>query len=81
MLLQNISSSKKHNQNNKQKMKHIKKFLRYISAVFHIRDQDVCEFSKNRYGRDYHDYVDDRHGVPWHFHEMTCKRCGKKFYI
>lgn len=63
-------------------MKHIKKFLRYISAVFHIRDQDVCEFSNhNHLDVDYHDYMDSEDGAPWHFHEMTCKRCGKKFHI
>lgn len=28
-----------------------------------------------------HDYPDSVEGEPWHFIQLTCKRCGTKFYI
>ncbi len=30
---------------------------------------------------DYHDYGDTEDKEPWHFVELECERCGKKFYI
>lgn len=59
-------------------MKALIKTLKYISAALHIRDQDVCELSTG--WQDFHDYQDSN-DRPWHFQELECKRCGKKFYI
>jgi hypothetical protein len=42
----------------------------------------VCELSKGRgLHDDFHDYDDDEYGQPWHFIELTCKRCGKRFCV
>jgi hypothetical protein len=57
----------------------MKKFLRWFAAYFRLNLRIVCEESKN--GKDYHDYPDDVVGVPMHWAEMTCERCGKKFYL
>jgi len=48
-------------------------------AVFHLSERAVCEMSKGH--RDYHDYHDSVEGYPDHFVPLTCKRCGKQFYI
>ena len=49
-------------------------------AFWHLSDRIVCEESaKGKW--DYHDYYDDIVGEPWHWAELTCKRCGKKFQI
>ena len=62
------------------------KILRRLWVVFLARwrlsEWAVCEASRGRsLFDDYHDYPDDVDGQPWHFHEMTCKRCGKHFLI
>lgn len=58
------------------------RFILWYKAFFRIDLKAVCEMSKD-WGPydDYHDYPDAVHGFPWHFHEHTCKRCGKKFMI
>lgn len=50
-----------------------------IKAYFRWDLLAVCEMSRG--DADYHDYPDGIVGKPWHFHEHTCKRCGKKFVI
>lgn len=57
----------------------ISRCKRWFLAEFHLSDKLVCELSSGT--TDYHDYIDSVEGYPWHFHEMTCKRCGKKFSI
>lgn len=48
-------------------------------AHFRLSLAAVCAESTGF--RDYHDYRDDALGKPWHFVELTCERCGKKFTI
>lgn len=51
-------------------------------ALFHLNQKAVCNLSKNRgLHNDYHDYKDSIEGEPWHFIKLTCKHCGKQFYI
>jgi hypothetical protein len=57
------------------------KLLRKLIAFFHLSQRIVCEESANRGPYDYHDYPDSVEGEAWHFYLLTCKRCGKKFYI
>lgn len=45
------------------------------------RPDAVCEMSAGKGLADYHDYPDSVEGQPWHFHELTCRRCGKRFGI
>ncbi len=52
---------------------------RRFLARFRLDLRAVCEESTG--DRDYHDYPDDVVGLPCHFVEMTCKWCGKRFYI
>jgi hypothetical protein len=52
---------------------------RRFLAFYRLDLAAVCEMSCGK--RDYHDYPDDEHSEPWHFVELTCRRCGKKFYI
>ena len=60
----------------------MKRLWMWFLAVFRLSDKAVCEMSKGRgEHNDYHDYRDDIVGEPYHFHLMTCKRCGKRFYI
>lgn len=42
---------------------------------------EICQASTGR--RDYHDYKKAKggDGVPAHFHEYTCWKCGKRFRI
>ncbi len=55
---------------------------RWIQARFRLDMDVVCEMSKGRGPcEDFHDYPDDVNGQPIHWHEMTCKRCGKNFFI
>ena len=53
----------------------------YLLAFFRIDLNVVCEMSKDKGHYDFHDYPDDIYGEPWHFYLMTCKRCGKRFYL
>lgn len=57
----------------------LKYWWSWFLAVFHLSDQAVCEMSKG--STDYHDYIDDEFGMPWHFTVLKCKRCGKEFWI
>lgn len=42
----------------------------------------VCELSRARGSYDdYHDYPDSIEEFPDHFIPLTCKRCGKSFFI
>lgn len=55
---------------------------KWFLARFHLSDSAVCERSAGLGPHDdYHDYQDDAGGLPMHFVEMRCKRCGKAFYI
>lgn len=54
---------------------------RKILAAFRLDLEAVCEQSKGLGVVDYHDYHDSVEGNPYHFAELTCKRCGKKFTI
>jgi hypothetical protein len=54
----------------------------WFLARFRLSMRAVCEMSRGRgLHDDYHDYPDSEEGQPWHFHTMTCKRCGKSFTI
>ena len=57
----------------------LKRFWRRFLAFHRLDLRAVCEMSCGK--RDYHDYPDNDPPVPMHFHEMTCRRCGKKFTI
>lgn len=60
----------------------IYKLWRKLLATFRLSESAICEMSVGLPPHnDYHDYGDDVGGMPWHFCEMTCKRCDKKFYI
>lgn len=60
----------------------MKRLWLWFLARFRLSEKAVCEMSKGRgLFRDFHDYPDDIHGEPIHFHVMTCKRCGKEFGI
>lgn len=59
-----------------------KRIWKRFLATFRLDLDAVCELSRDRgLDDDYHDYPDDIHGEPWHFAELQCKRCGKKFTI
>ncbi len=54
----------------------------WFLARFRLSGAAVCIMSAERGETDdFHDYPDDIYGEPWHFHRMTCKRCGKRFTI
>lgn len=60
----------------------MKRFWLWLLAYFHLSDFAVCEMSKGLgMWNDYHHYCDDVWGTPTHFSGLTCKRCGKKFYM
>ena len=54
---------------------------RRIMAQLRLSDQAVCEESADMGTCDFHDYPDSIEGEPWHMVLLTCKRCGKQFYI
>ncbi len=59
-----------------------KRIWKLFLARFRLSESAICEMSIGKdLFNDYHDYPDDIHGLPWHFCELTCKRCGKKFVI
>lgn len=58
-----------------------KRLWKIFQAFFRLDPGAVCEMSEGKGHIDYHDYPDDIDGFPWHFFELTCKRCGKKFTI
>lgn len=54
----------------------------WFLARFRLSGAAVCEMSKGRgMFDDYHDYPDSIEGFPDHFIPLTCKRCGKVFYL
>jgi hypothetical protein len=54
----------------------------WFLARFRLSESAICEMSKGRgLHDDFHDYEDDLVGAPFHFVEMECKRCGKKFIM
>lgn len=60
----------------------MKRLRLWFLAFFRFDLDAVCEMSRDLDGwSDYHDYPDTEYGVPWHMAELTCKRCGKRFYI
>jgi hypothetical protein len=59
----------------------MRRIILRLLAWLHWSDKAVCEMSKGMGLADYHDYPDDVQGEPWHFAELTCKRCGKTFTI
>ena len=55
---------------------------KWFLARFRLSEAAVCEMSAGRGDRnDFHDYPDSVEGEPWHFIPLTCKRCGKVFFI
>ena len=53
----------------------------WFLARLRLSNVAICEMSRGRnMFNDYHDYPDAQEG-PQHFVVMTCKRCGKEFYI
>lgn len=60
----------------------IRRLRRWFLARFRLDLGLVCEMSRGRgLHDDFHDYPDDILGEPWHFGELECRRCGKKFVI
>lgn len=60
----------------------VRSLYRRFLARFRLNLQVVCEESEELDARsDYHDYPDSESGEPDHFLLLTCKRCGKQFYI
>jgi hypothetical protein len=60
----------------------VKKIWLWFLARFHLNDQAVCLMSRGKSkSADYHDYQDSKEGVPLHFHDCECVRCGKTFVI
>lgn len=57
------------------------KAIRRLIALLRLNKRIVCEESANLGPYDFHDYPDDIHGQPWHMVLLTCKRCGKQFYL
>lgn len=55
---------------------------KWFLARFRLSETAVCELSASLgMHNDYHDYPDSIEGYPEHFIPLTCKRCGKKFYM
>lgn len=59
----------------------LKKLWLWFLARFRLSLKAVCELSKDKGVIDWHDYPDSIEGEPWHMVLLTCKRCGKKFFI
>lgn len=51
----------------------------WLMAFLRLDPLSVCAWAEKGY--DYHDYHDSEHGQPDHFVPLTCKRCGKDFWI
>lgn len=55
---------------------------RLFQATFRLSESAICEMSARRSSwTDFHDYPDSVEGYPDHMVPLTCKRCGKQFYI
>ncbi len=60
----------------------MKRLWLWFLARYHLSNSAVCEMSKRRQEWNcYHDYQDSEAGFPDHFAPLTCKRCGKTFWI
>ena len=59
----------------------MKRIWLWILAFLRLDPSAVCEMSKGRGLVDFHDFPDSIEGYPWHFCELTCARCGKRFTI
>lgn len=60
----------------------MKMLWQWFLARYRFSMKAVCEQSVGLGPHeDYHDYPDDEEGQPWHMVLLTCKRCGKRFYI
>jgi hypothetical protein len=60
----------------------VRRLWRWFLARHRLDLQLVCEISASRgMFDDFHDYPDSLEGFPDHFVPLTCKRCGKQFYI
>lgn len=60
----------------------MKRLWLWFLAFWRLSDSAVCEMSKGRDAyHDFHDYPDDVIGEPFHMILLTCKRCGKQFFI
>lgn len=60
----------------------MKKFFKWLIAMLRLNSRIVCEMSQNKgLYDDYHDWPDSIENYPYHFMQLTCKRCGKKFII
>jgi hypothetical protein len=57
------------------------RWMRRFLAMFRLSLKAVCEESASMGSCDFHDYTDAVEGSPSHMVLLTCKRCGKKFYI
>jgi hypothetical protein len=62
-------------------MRTLLKFWRWLSARLRLDLDAVCDLSLKKGPVDYHDYPDSFECEPYHFQELTCRRCGKKFTI
>ena len=60
----------------------LKRLWKLFLARLRLSESAVCEMSAGRgMHDDFHDYPDDVLGTPAHFVALTCKRCGKQFYM
>ena len=57
------------------------KIYNYLMAFFRLNQKYICKMSKDVGPYDFHDYPDSSEGQPYHFELLSCKYCGKKFYI
>jgi hypothetical protein len=57
-------------------------FWQWFLAYYRLDKKAICKMSigKGLYD-DYHDYKDDKDKYPFHFADLTCERCNKKFRI
>lgn len=59
----------------------MKKFLKYLAALFRLSKRYVCSESADLGLVDFHDYQDSDPSEPYHFYTHRCRRCGKEFII
>lgn len=60
----------------------LRKWYRWFMAYYRLDLNIVCEESVGKeLWNDYHDYPDDKSGLPEHSAILKCKRCGKEFTI
>lgn len=59
----------------------MKNLIHYAVAFFRLNGKIVCSKSSGAGLIDFHDYPDSVEQEPWHFVNLTCNRCNKKFII